>query len=201
MKGNHLSFPLVCLTWLLTGCVVDVTEVPTDIMDRQCVTNVESGQVSCFGTFTDAIIFATQGQVTDAPADPGVAAIDANLQTRLNALADRPDQITPRTTERLARSEPTVVVGIEYSDINFQGRTMVYTASHGCDGNHQTADFGSPFLQGANRNTISSFSGYSRCAEQLYENIDYGGARTPIATSMRYVGNAMNDRTSSIKWF
>ena len=47
---------------------------------------------------------------------------------------------------------------------------------------------------------ISSFNGYSGCRAMLFENAGYVGASYGYSPGTSYVGDAMNDQTSSISW-
>jgi hypothetical protein len=45
---------------------------------------------------------------------------------------------------------------------------------------------------------VSSFKGANNCQVKLFENINFTGNTVGPASSMTYVGDAMNDKASSI---
>jgi hypothetical protein len=177
-----------------SGCALDGPNGPEDETRSadpatHCVAPVASDEVHCFSTFRDAIAFATGGAIVDAP-EAGVAPADDGFARRINTLAAAPSA--------------TVVIGIEFADINFGGSTFIRTATRGCDGNLDTLDFQTADLRasGVNFNDrISSFQSFQNCQTVLFEDINFGGATTQKTANSSNVGIALNDRASSIKWF
>ena len=49
-------------------------------------------------------------------------------------------------------------------------------------------------------NRISSFRSYSNCRTAIFANTNYGGSSYGYYTNSSYVGSAMNDQASSIRW-
>lgn len=47
---------------------------------------------------------------------------------------------------------------------------------------------------------VSSFKSYGLCATRIWENTNFGGASYGFTVNSTYVGDAMNDRASSIQW-
>jgi hypothetical protein len=175
-----------------------------------CVSG-SSGEAKCYSTFTDAIAAATGGEILDAPADPREALDDSRFAARLDAIAlRRAADRKSGAIEAHVRPASTVVIGISYLDANYGGNTWVWNEPYGCDGNTSTVDFWvpnlntSPYSNYGFNDSISSFHSYSNCTTVLYDDWFWGGAATnggfPIA-DMSYVGNAMNDRASSIRWY
>ena len=137
----------------------------------------------CFATFPAAIAAATGGRVTTAPATPAVAVGDAAFTAAL--------QEAPSTFA-------SVVVGIEYADLNYGGASLSMTAPGRCD-NSMDVDYRFSSLPSGWNDRISSFRSYSNCAQQLFRGTSYsGGALTNIVSSLSYVGSAANDQASSI---
>jgi hypothetical protein len=177
---------------------------------RHCVSG-PSEEVVCYATFTEAIAAATGGQIADAPADPKESLEDPRFGERLNALARQKtadlhsgkiaDHVTPYGG---------VVIGISYIDAGYAGNSWVWIQPHGCDGLWSTVDFTvpnlntSPYSNYGFNDSISSFRSFANCGTVLYDDWWFGGAATnggyPIE-DMSYVGDAMNDRASSIRWF
>lgn len=135
----------------------------------------------CFGTFPAAIAAATGGRVT-APASAAAAVRDPAFTAAL---------------EDTAVTSASVVVGIEYADLNYGGATLSMTAPGRCD-NSLDVDYRFPSLPSGWNDRISSFRSYSNCAQQLFRGTSFsGGALTNIVSSMSYVGSAANDQASS----
>ena len=136
----------------------------------------------CFATFPAAILAATGGRVTDAPASAAVAVRDPAFTAALEA---------PTTLA-------AVVVGIEYADINYGGATLSMTAPGRCDYS-MDVDYRFASMPYGWNDRISSFRSYSNCAQQLFRGTSFsGGALTNIVSSMSYVGSTANDQASSV---
>jgi len=91
------------------------------------------------------------------------------------------------------------VIGIEFSDANYQGATYTITGGT-CTSTTSDVDWQlSPLASGWN-DVISSFHSYANCWTKLWENTGYWGASYGYVGDSSYVGNAMNDRASSIQW-
>jgi hypothetical protein len=137
----------------------------------------------CFATFPAAIAAATGGRVTTAPASPAVAVRDAAFTAAL---------------EEASSTFASVVVGIEYADLNYGGASLSMTAAGRCDYSLDV-DYRFPSLPSGWNDRISSFRSYSNCAQQLFRGTSFsGGALTNIVSSLSYVGSAANDQASSV---
>lgn len=92
------------------------------------------------------------------------------------------------------------LLGRFYDDINRTGPYLDIFASGPCDTN---ADLDwSVFNIGSTWNDrVSSFQGYSACEIRIYENEGYTGATYGTYSSTNYVGDAMNDRTTSMRFY
>jgi hypothetical protein len=140
----------------------------------------EGGVLTCFDSFPAAVAFATGGRVTTAPASPQEAVRDAAFTASVEAT-----------------TAATVLVGIEYADLNYGGSSVSMYASGRCD-DSPDADYRFPTLPTGWNDRISSFRSYSNCAQQLFDTTYYGGALTGIISSLSYVGQSANDRASSV---
>lgn len=92
----------------------------------------------------------------------------------------------------------TYVIGIDYYDANYKGASLAWTGYSPC-----TADpfYGAPSMPSGWNDVISSYKDYSNCNHNPHwENNNYAGAVVSCGPNCSYVGNAMNDRTSSEKW-
>lgn len=97
---------------------------------------------TCFDGFTQAISFATQGRVTDAPA---IAAPDASLDRRIqesNQAAVSPDAV--------------FVLSIEYFDTTGLGPALVFIGATQCSASVADVDYAF-ILAAADYDQISSF--------------------------------------------
>ncbi|MGC5343463.1 hypothetical protein ACPXCE_18550 [Streptomyces sp. DT24] len=145
-----------------------------------CVVNVETGKSQCFGTFREAIASTTHGRITDAPLS--AKDIDQNLVARLKASSN-------------ALGPQDVQFGIVYKDSNYGGTSVTYSASVGCqsgNGRDYQANIG-----GSMDNAVSSLTTVS-CWLELWDSPNTGGTHQEYQQSTSYVGDAMNDRASSI---
>jgi len=173
---------------------------------QHCVVS-PSSQVTCYDTFTAAIAAATNGEIADAPADPRLAIDDDAFTTRINAIGDRVRANAAGIGEKANKA--VVVIGISYKDAHYNtgGGTWVWEKPWGCDGNLASSDWWvenlnvPPFSDFGFNDSISSFHSYNNCRTQLFEDWRFLGSRTPLTGDMDYVGDAMNDRASSIAWY
>jgi hypothetical protein len=196
---------LLALTLSVTvpGCAVDAADPTPETsskLGQHCVQDLETQAVSCFASFPEAISAATGGRITDAPADAHAAALDEAFAARVNALAagstdrrrDGRADVAPRTT---------LVVAVQYEDADWQGASYTYTSTFGCDTNKATVEHQVTVMPSGWNDEISSFRAFSGCVEVLYESGNFSGAQTQPAASWAYVGDAMNDQASTIRWF
>lgn len=140
--------------------------------------NVASADPRCFQTFSEAIFAATGGAVSMSP---NASPEDFNAQAL-------PDARQPAAS---------YVIGIEYQHSNYRGSSIVYRSNHTCSGyQHSVAYVGAGW-----NDRISSARAYSDCNHSVhYEHRDFGGASRDCGTACSYIGDAMNDRTSSLRW-
>lgn len=134
-------------------------------------------QVTCFDSFSEVIDHLSQGTVR--------LAVDAT-----------PEDLTQENVEQLA-SLASYVIGIEYQHSNHGGATYTIWSGVTCAGyNHWV----SRMPNGWN-DVISSARAFSGCNNAWhYEHTDHWGASFNCRTSCASLGDAMNDRTSSIYW-
>jgi hypothetical protein len=200
---------------LLAACAVDPSaeqgagdQVVAPSFGQHCVVS-PSSEITCFDSFTDAIATATGGEIQDAQTDAAVALADPGFAARINAIAARQDPQSALAPGGVGRAA-MVVIGISYKDGNYGGNTWVWLQPTRCDFNSSTVDFEvpnlntSPYSGSGFNDSISSFRSFNNCLTVLFEDWFYGGAVTSggVPTlDMSYVGNAMNDRASSIRWY
>jgi hypothetical protein len=156
-------------------------------------------QAVCVATFRAAISVATGGRITDAPLDPRAALADPRFTARLAATAggrEGPDA-GPGGGDVTAS---TLVLAIEYSDVNFGGTTLTLTGPTACDNSADVdVQFGS--LPSGWNDQISSFRGFNLCDQVLYRDVNFVAALTGTITSTSWVGSGANDLASSIRLF
>jgi hypothetical protein len=176
---------------LASGPAQAVEKRPAVVRYQHCVVDV-SGQAAtaCFDSFTEAISQATGGRVTDAPTDPWAAATDAGLDATLNAAAER---------SSLIGTGADTVISIEYLDRNFDGGTQIWSAGGGCNDTLNNVDHEAGDVTWV-VNQISSWRSYANCWVKHYENPNFGGDSIGYLPTRSYIGDAMDDRTSSIRW-
>ena len=161
-------------------CVVGVAA--ESIATGEIVSQEKASEARCFKNFSEAVEFATRGRV-QLPR----GAVPEDVDDELLNGGD-------------IGIEATYVIGIEYQHSNFGGATLTFTSSVTCYGyTHSYSNLS--YLSGWN-DTISSARAYSGCTHSYhYEHAYFGGAIVDCGTSCSYVGGAMNDRTSSLRWF
>ncbi len=105
---------------------------------------------------------------------------------------------TRLSTSAAVTALASTVIGVFYEDASYGGASFAASVSqNGCNGYvHGYADL-SPL--GWN-DRISSFRSYAGCRTTIFEHASYGGSTYGPYTNSSYVGAAMNDKASSIRW-
>ena len=137
----------------------------------------------CFKMFSEALSFATQGQVVlpegTAP-DDVEAALDA----------------WERSTGSGERSTHPHVIAIEYTDKGYRGASLTVQSELSCDTSVLSLN-----LTGAWNKVISSARVSGGCRHAYhYEDIGLRGTRADCDKHCPFLGDALNERTSSILW-
>jgi hypothetical protein len=81
---------------------------------QHCALDVRTGGQSCFGTFTEAVAYASGGAISDVPADPRAAAGDRRLRAEA------------------ARARPDVVLGTFFTERGYGGDSLTVHGSPAC---------------------------------------------------------------------
>lgn len=150
-------------------CVVQIEPV------QRGATESEMSKAVCFDTFSQAISVATQGDVVLA----------GDFQ---------PANLTPST---LVSASSTTVIGIDYSNANFQGSSLVWYANNTVGCNTGLSYSASTMPSGWN-DVVSSAQTYGGCNNNPhYEHNNWTGASVPCTCSSMGV---MDNQTSSEKW-
>ncbi|GAA1982964.1 hypothetical protein [Catenulispora subtropica] len=98
------------------------------------------------------------------------------------------------------RPMSSYAMGVDYVDAGYSGSSNTATtgdANFCRDG--QSWYWNS--MPGGWNDVVSSLRVYGNCWTTIYEDINEGGAQATFTSDSSYVGNAMNDRTSSQRWF
>lgn len=134
--------------------------------------------IDCFPTFAEAIEFATDGAITAGSAE--------ELDQPMAELG---------ITAMVASS---VLLGIEYKEVNYSGQSLLIYASSG-SGCTSTRSYGYPTMPAGWNNVVSSARSYNGCRASHYDYTYYRGDRRLCWGSCMYMGD-MNNRTSSIRF-
>ncbi|WP_327739820.1 hypothetical protein OG749_44165 [Streptomyces nojiriensis] len=147
---------------------------------RNCVLNIDSGSMQCYDTFQEAVTASTNGRITDAPLS--AKHIDQKLADRLKVSSG-------------AAGAEAVQLGVIYTDSNYGGSALVLTGGSGCQsGNGRDAQIN---LEGTWNNSVSSLTALS-CWLELWDAPNTSGVHQEYQQSTSYVGDALNDRASSV---
>ncbi|PJI93913.1 peptidase inhibitor family I36 protein [Luteimicrobium subarcticum] len=176
-----------------------------------------SGASTCFDTPEEAWAAALgdeadAGTIEDAVDAGGHAALDGLVnkhnQRYAARLAQRQAAVTASrgvasglATSSLAvaaSSEDGPLLGALWQDKNYKGYVQILYGSNG-SGCYGVTTYGFPSMRKVNMNDkITSLAGYYGCATTLYKDDNYKGTSLTIQSDTPYVGNTMNDETSSI---
>jgi hypothetical protein len=88
------------------------------------------------------------------------------------------------------------VLSIDYVNANYGGSSFIWYGGATC----ASTSYAQPTMPSGWNDVVSSFRTYSGCLVDHFENTYYGGSSTGYWSSHSYIGDAMNDRTSSEKW-
>jgi hypothetical protein len=141
------------------------------------------GPAACFGSFAEAISFATSGAVR-LPA--GASTVS---QQQLDAGRAQLMEMQPSATV-------SVVLGVSYWDTGWTGSSWTHTGSSGCD-TDPDVDWQNAGPLGGWDDRIGSARAYSNCTGTYWANSNFWGANIDTGWS----GGVMNNATSSIQWY
>jgi hypothetical protein len=157
-------------------CVVEATVVP-DGVDPATVQAADS-KMTCFSTFANAI-FSVTGERLSADATP--------------------ETYEPAAITSTATQAAKYVSGVEYQLSSWGGASLTIYGSATClTANSLVLNkFSDPWWD----NRVSSAKAYSGCQHSYhYENMYLGGAVKDCGASCWYIGDPLQNRTSSIRW-
>lgn len=139
-----------------------------------------AGPATCFGSFAEAISFAT-GDTVRLPAG-------ASTVTQ--------QQLDAGRAQLMEMQPASVVLGISYWDTGWNDDTWTHTGSYGCD-TDPDIDWQNAGPLGGWDNKIGSARAYSNCTGTYWANSNFWGANIDTDWS----GGVMNNATSSIQWY
>jgi len=173
--------------------------LPTGVVERHCVarlfpqTAMKAPEiVKCFDSFAASVYFSTNGAVLLDPS----ASRAAQLEQLDAAKVGVPPVPVPVGAD-FDTIGADVQVGIDFSDYHYQGNSLTWMAPSGCS---STVHWATPTMPATWNDVVSSARAYSGCTTWLhYQDENYGG---DVATcTCYYIGDAMNDQTSSEEWY
>ena len=193
-----------------TACTTEPSAPSTaDPALTHCVATM-SGDSACYATFTEAMAAATGGAITDAAADSHDAFADGTLTERLDGLW-RERAGAPRASLAPTPGNGNIVIGIVYHDAGFHGKDWTFVATSGCevvgDASWAVQNLNtSPYTVSDMNDNISSFRSFAGCGTVLYADWKQNrenpvAGQTSLVKDASFVGDALNDRASSIAWF
>ncbi|MFE9298381.1 hypothetical protein [Streptomyces niveus] len=192
MRITHRSATVAAS--LLLGLVGAVPAQAAGTQQGQsCNVYVETGAVECYKTYRESIFHATNGLVTNAPADARTAMASEDFARRLNSMVRADGTPVSGVTD--------VVISTSYQHPNGGGSIISHVRPSGCDTDtgwewslNDIDDFDTAW-----DDRISSWRGYSNCQVNMWEDPGYGGAQTGWHTNLMNMG-LMEDEASSIAW-
>lgn len=160
-------------------CIVEATAVPYGV--DPATVRAADNPVKCYPTFADAIFAATGERIADD--------VTPDTYEPVDQFAAGPTAGTPRAS---------YVVGIVYQYSNWKGKSLSIVTSGTC----LTASWIlNKFSDSWWDDRVSSTKAYSGCKHSYhYEKMYLGGAVKDCGTSCWYVGAALQNRTSSLRF-
>ncbi|MGC5168109.1 hypothetical protein [Luteimicrobium sp. DT211] len=182
---------------------------PTAQTGKMCTVAAETGAERCFDTISEALESITGVPITDPAVDAGDhaafnravehgnAVVLANRKAALAGPSLDSDTSLTATRSAVAAASSDVTLGAVWKDRDWKGYGKVFygVTGSGC----YATTYGFPHTRdyGYNDN-ISSITSYNNCATTLYKDSSYGGTSRTYQGDTAYVGDTMNDETSSI---
>ncbi|MFI8931547.1 hypothetical protein ACIG3E_28225 [Streptomyces sp. NPDC053474] len=199
LKAAGITLAVTCTTLGLGGVGIASASTTDTKPTKACVQTVQAGKSkpskpTCYPNYRAAIAAATHGGITDAPVSAQQAAMNKNFQARLARLGKSAPQ-----GKAAATGETPYLLAQFYTEANYGGTALVYMGAGACERDNGT-DYQRPYVGDEFNDAISSLKTYSDCRANLHEDRDFQGANIGwLYGEWDYVGDAMNDRTSSIE--
>jgi hypothetical protein len=150
--------------------------------------------LTLFGTAPSAFADANSAATG---ADEPLPYCNLNLATMVETCAPTEVELLAQTRSSRAAAA-TYILAYMYDSAGNTGLYYTITNTAPCDTNSDV-DFSVTNIGTTWNDRISSWTGFAECELRIYENATFGGASYGTYTSSSYVGDAMNDRTTSIR--
>lgn len=200
MKGDHVRIrTLVAFAALGTALAFLPATAQAEEQGNHCVIDMSGGSFACFGTFTEAISYATGGRVTTVPNDVNKAQDDPKLKAHLAEQAAAED--CPQG------GRDGCILSIEYEDDEFDDSSLTARGPFSCSGPVNDIDYELAQLPAGWNDRIGSFRGSTDnfgplaglCFVQHFRHSNFQGDWIGPSPTTAHMGN-MDDETSSIRW-
>jgi len=177
------------------------TALTTGAVEQHCVARVFPQAamkapeiIRCFDSFAASVYFSTRGAVR---LDPSASRSEQIAKLDEAAAGLPPVPVPVAVGELDALGDDNVRIGIDFSDYHYEGSTLTWMAASGCS---STVHWAWPAMPTGWNDVVSSARAYSGCTAWLhYQDNSYTG---DVATcTCYYIGDAMNDQTSSEEWY
>lgn len=216
-----LAGALMCTSIVASGLVVSmappaIAEVPAastsvatavEQKPQHCVKDLPSLITKCFPSFSDAMAYATDGRTSQYPlAGAKQAAADPKFAALVNSGSSVSSTSSTNATSAAASS---VLIGIEYENVEYGGSDLSYRAASGCDSSKNNVNWQDRDLTDNGwDNDISSFKGFNGCSVRHWEHDDYRGTLLNACSSTNFFCSShqnlkwagFNDKASSLQW-
>jgi hypothetical protein len=161
--------------------------------------------IKCFGSFTEAVRFATGGTISNAPANAADAVKSPSFTAALAASGQK--GAGSRQHPRAPRSAAAtgIIIGIEYDLANYGsgGSSLTFFGSAPCTVTTGDIDY-QVDLPTTWWDRISSFQTFNVCWAKHYYLQGYGGTSTPYQPSQQTMpivnGINFDNNARSIRW-
>lgn len=172
---------------------------------QHCVQDAATGAESCFGSFTEAMAYASGGEITDAPADAADAATDTGFQAEVAALAEGTTGsggTTARTVSFTADNAAdtidggNVIAATVYSGTAYTGDSLTIKVASPCE---DDGDYDYYYNLNKWSDDIESVQAWGNCWIWLHEDADtWDGTRQgPYKSDTADLGD-WNNRASRL---
>ncbi|WP_125264513.1 hypothetical protein [Streptomyces alboflavus] len=199
LMAAGITLAVTCTAMGLGGAGIASASTTGAKHTKTCVQSLQKGKSkpskpTCYENYRAAIAAATNGGITDAPVNARQASMDKNFQARL----DRLGKSTPKGRAAVTGETPYLLAQL-FTEGNFGGTALVYMGAQPCERDNGT-DYQRPYVGDEFNDQISAVKTFSDCRANLHEDRDFQGANIGwLFGEWSYVGDAMNDRTSSVE--
>lgn len=186
----------IVLSGLACGAMVAVSlaqpaQAATTAPSNQCSFDLSTGITTCYDSYQALITDISGGAVTTITS-PSQITDDVVATIAGSGAAPRSAAARPAATAS------TFILSIISAPANYGDPTFTFTQNFPCDTDSGVEANVRNMPAGWN-DRLSSFRSFSDCQTKIFENTFSGATLGPL-TNSSYVGNALNDRTSSMEF-